>query len=171
MKTFIAGLLFLGFASLCFAQDEESSNISLEGVTLTSANADYIFRMQDPTTPEPVKALEAEAASYDVSSSPVFDELHEAYKVFFKNSQGRIVATFDHDGRILKAFEKFRNLQLPYEVSRSVAETFPGWSIDRDVYLASYFRDKDVEKIYLIEISFGDKKKRIKSDPFGNLLK
>ncbi len=171
MRLAITGLLLLGLASLSYAQEDESSNIELEGVVLTSANADYLFRMQDPNTPDPVKSLEAEAAAYDVSSSPVFDELHEAYKVFFRNSQGRIVATFDHEGRILKAFEKFRNLQLPTEVSEAVATTFPGWRIDHDVYLASYFRDKDVEKIYLLEISLGNQKKRIKSDPLGNLLK
>lgn len=173
-KTFVIWLS-LSLALSVFGQEngeqnEQGNEIALEGVTISSLNADYLNKIQDDDTPDIVKKLEYKAASYDIKTSPVYDGVREAYEVFFKNSRGRIVATYDNDGKILTSFEKFRDLRLPVLVRDMIGEEFPGWKIESDVYLASYYQEKDVKKVYIITMSHGDKIKKIRTDEKGRLL-
>lgn len=175
MKKTILSVFLLSLAITMNGQingetDSESNEIALEGVTMSSKNADYLTRIQDDYTPDVVKKLEYKAASYDIKTSPIFDGAHEAYEVFFKNSRGRIVATYDKEGKILTSFEKFRDLRLPVPVRAMIEKDFPGWRIDSDVYLASYYQEADVKKVFIINISLGDEKKKLRSDMNGNLL-
>ncbi len=174
MKRTLISMLLLGFTLTVFGQEngttENSDEIALEGVTVSSLNADYLTRIQDDNTPDIVKKLEYKAASYDIKSSPIYDGAHEAYEVFFKNSRGRIVATYDSEGKILTSFEKFRNLSLPVPIREMIGRDYPGWKIDSDVYLASYYQEKDVKKIFIVNISLGDQQKKLRSDMNGNLL-
>ena len=102
MKKWMFGLLILGLASLVYSQepDKEVCEVVLEGVTVTSPNFAYLATVQDNRTPATVKGLERKAASFNLKESPIYNKIDKAFEVFFSNSKGRIVATYDEEGNI-----------------------------------------------------------------------
>jgi hypothetical protein len=164
MKKAVIGLLFLGLASLAFSQEPEgkAQEVELEGVTVTSPNFNYLNSVQDKNTPEIVKVLERKAASFDLKESPIYNRIDEAYEVFFSNSKGKIVATYDNDGQILSSFEKFGDVVLPVPVRNTIFADYPDWKVNSNAYAVSYYRHKGVKKTYHFQISKNDKKKNLK---------
>ena len=141
-------MLFLGFASLLYAQETETGEraVELEGVTVTSPNFAYLASVQDKSTPETVKGLERKAASFNLKESPVYNKIDKAYEVFFTNSKGKIVATYDDEGKIISSFEKFTDVMAPTEIRKTVYQAYPDWSMNKNTYLVNYYRDEGVKK-------------------------
>ncbi|MEN8789711.1 MAG: hypothetical protein ABF295_09370 [Flavobacteriaceae bacterium] len=164
MRKWVFGFLFLGLASLLYAQEPraEVSQIVLEGVTVTSPNFDYLAMVQDKNTPETVKGLERKAASFDLIESPVYNKIDKAYEVFFSNSKGRIVATYDDKGKILSSVEKFANVVVPAPIRNTVYHAYPEWTMSENTYMVTYFHNKGVKKTYHFQISKGDETKNLK---------
>ena len=164
MRKWIFGMLFLGFASLFYAQETETGvrAVELEGVTITSPNFAYLASVQDKTTPETVKVLERKAASFNLKESPVYNKIDKAYEVFFSNSKGKIVATYDDEGKILSSFEKFTDVKAPTHIRNTVYGAYPEWKMSKNTYLVSYYKDEGVKKTYHFRISKGEETKNLK---------
>lgn len=170
MKNLIFGLIAVSLASLTYSQDNGVAQVELEEVNVTPLNLTYLNKVQDEDTPLQAKELENFASRYDITSDPIFDKNFEAYEVIFKETNGRIVATYDQDGKILSSLEKFKDVALPPIVRNTVFQNFPGWTIHQDTYLVSYFLDGDVKKIYKIQVRKDGKRKNIKMDHRGRLM-
>ena len=164
MRKWVLGLLFSGLASLVYSQEprKEVNEVVLEGVIVTSPNSDYLAMVQDKNTPETVKRLERKAASFDILESPVYNKIDKAYEVFFSNSKGRIVATYDDEGKILTSVEKFANVVVPGPIRNTVYQTYPDWTMNENTYRVTYFHNKGVKKTYHFQISKGDDTKNLK---------
>ena len=165
MRKAVFGLLFLGLASLAYAQDrpqEDVREVVLEGVTLTSPNYDYLAEVQDPEASQTVKKLERKAANFDIKESPVYNKIDKAYEVFFSNSKGKIVATYDEDGKILSAFEKFGDIIVPESIRNTVVQAYPDWKMNSNKYLVTYYHDKGAKKVYHFQIEKDNMKKNLK---------
>ncbi|NNF19906.1 MAG: hypothetical protein HKN61_09005 [Flavobacteriaceae bacterium] len=178
MKTTVYGLYLLGLTNLMFAQETPSIGaklpigaVELAGVTVKPLNLTYVNAVQDDHTPEQVKALENEAARYNIRESEVFNHDFEAYEVVFEQSNGSIIATYDQKGKIISSLERFKNVALPYHIRNAVYNKYPGWSIARDIYLVTYYVDTPViEKFYRLQLKNGNKKMLIRCDSSGKLL-
>ena len=164
MRKWIFGLLFIGLASLVYAQETETemNEVELEGVTVVSPNASYLAMVQDKGTPETVKRLERKAASFNLKESPVYNKIDKAYEVFFSNSKGRIVATYDDEGKILASVEKFADVVVPGPIRNTVYATYPDWTMHKNTYLVTYFHNKGVKKTYHFQIAKGEETKNLK---------
>ncbi|MGB5691651.1 MAG: hypothetical protein WBM43_03495 [Flavobacteriaceae bacterium] len=164
MRKWVLGLLFLGLASLVYSQQpqREVNEVILEGVTVTSPNFDYLAMVQDRNTPETVKGLERKAASFVLMESPVYNKIDKAYEVFFSNSKGRIVATYDDGGKIISSVEKFANVVVPGPIRNTVYNAYPEWTMSENTYRVTYFHNKGVKKTYHLQISKGDETKNLK---------
>ena len=164
MKKILLGLFILGVVNLVFAQEPEykAQVIELEGVVLKPPNFEYLASVQGKHTPATVKVLERKAAYYDVKESPVYDDSYDAYEVFFSHSDGRVIATYDKDGQIVKSFEKFKDIPVPAPIRNTVYETFPDWTISKHTYVVSYYRNRSIEKTYHFQIRKGKEKKNLK---------
>ncbi len=164
MRKWIFGFLFLGLASLTYSQQPQTevNEVVLEGVTVTSPNLDYLAMVQDKNTPETVKRLERKAASFDLLESPVYNKIDKAYEVFFSNSKGRIVATYDDGGKILSSVEKFANVVVPGPIRNTVYQAYPEWTMSENTYRVTYFQNKGVKKTYHFQITKGDETKNLK---------
>lgn len=174
MKTVIFGLLFLGFASLSFSQsNQEIEEVKLADVVISPLNLSYLNAVHDKNTPESVKYLENKVARFDITESPVFDNQFEAYEVIFKEASskgGKIIATYNSEGKILKSFEKFNDVTLPPSVRNAVYKEYPGWTIHSDTYLVSYYMNSNIKKVYKLKIKKNDEKKTLKIDVDGRLI-
>ena len=164
MRKVLFGFVFLGLASLAFAQEPETEvrRVELEGVIVTSPNFAYLSDVQDETTPETVKRLERKAASYDIKKSPIYNKIDKAYEVFFSNSKGKIVATYDDEGKILTSFEKFKDVVVPVSIRNTVYEAYPDWKMNKNTYLVTYYHNSSVKKTYHFQIENGSEKKNLK---------
>ena len=164
MRKVLFGFVFLGLASLVFAQEPETEvrRVELEGVIVTSPNFAYLADVQDETTPETVKRLERKAASYDIKKSPIYNKIDKAYEVFFSNSKGKIVATYDDEGKILTSFEKFSDIVVPVSIRNTVYEAYPDWKMNKNTYLVTYYHNASVKKTYHFQIENRSEKKNLK---------
>ena len=105
----------------------------------------------------------------------VFNNDFDTYQVIFKNIEGQIVATYDANGKLIHAFEKFKITQLPESVSNVIKTEYPGLTIQSTVYRVNYYNrakksNPVFKKVYNIQIVNENKKLNIKVSPQGKIL-
>jgi hypothetical protein len=161
----IACIAFVGLSSNIYAQE------TLPPVTVTSLNYKYLKSVADPNAAQKVNLLERKAATYNVKESEFYDDEFEQYYVSFYLPKGQVLATYDKEGKILRTAERFSNVVLPTSVRTSVMDTYPDWTIAKDVYLVNYHAGSNhINKVYKLVLENGDKRKRVKTDEKGNFI-
>jgi len=165
MKKIIFSFLALTMVSFGFAQVEgEEGTVELEGVTVSPVNLAYQYAVIDPEMPPSVQNLQKEVARYDVTEMPTYNGRFEAYEVIFEQFNGSIIATYDGDGKIMNSFERFKDITLPLKVRQHIAKENPGWLIHKDVYMVSYYDDKELKKICKVKLLKDGQKRSLKFD-------
>ncbi|GGW29722.1 hypothetical protein [Arenibacter certesii] len=165
MKKLIVGIMFLGLASLGFSQEigEEVKEVELTGVTVSPIiNSVYLDEVRDEFTPVRIQVLEEEVARYDVRKSDFYDGGLHSYVVRFIDKKGRIVATFDHEGNILYAFEFYKNVRMPSKMMSEIYRNHSGWVPYETKYIVNYAKRKGVKKFYKVSLAKNDIRKKLK---------
>lgn len=163
MKKTVINLVLLSVVSFGFAQ-EDSKAIELEGVTVRPINLDYVYTVVDKQMPPSVQNLEKKAAQFDVTELDIYNGQFEAYEVLFEQQNGTIIATYDGNGKIMETNERFKNITLPKPIRDHIYQQNPGWMIYKDIYLVSYYDDRDVSKVAKIQLVKDGKKRNLKID-------
>lgn len=158
------GGFVLGLTIQSFAQ------IELPEVKVVAVNYRYLNSVDDKESAMPVKRLEREAAAFDVKNSEFYEDDYDTYFVSFYIPEGKILAAYDKDGKLLRTAEKFNNIKIPNAVSQSVTKKFPGWQIAKDVYLVSYYDPDGVDKKYKLLLEKGTKRMKVKTNEKGEIL-
>lgn len=169
MKKIILGLYVIGSIGTCFSQINKTEELS--EVVVTAVNYKYLNTADSKDAAIPVKLLQRKAASFNVKESNLYDEVFEKYTVSFFIPEGKIVAVYNQEGKIIRTIEKFVDIKLPEAVGNAVAKKFPAWEVIDDVYLLNYSDIKGANKVYKLKIKKEDKYKRVKLDETGNFLK
>jgi hypothetical protein len=169
MKKFLLGLLCIGLASPVMAQIIQTEELS--EVVVYATNYKYLNSLasEDPAA-IPVQMLERKVAAFNLEESEYYQDDYDYYQINFFIPDGKILAAYDKDGKILRTIEKFKNVKLPESVNNAVVDRFPGWVVSEDYYLVRYHQDKGVTKTYKLTLVNGDKKVRVKLDDKGNFL-
>lgn len=150
---------------------ETNAQETLPPVTVTSLNYKYLKSVADPNAAQKVNLLERKAATYNVKESDYYEDEFEQYYVSFYLPKGQVLATYDKNGKVLRTAERFSNVVLPTMVRTAVTETYPEWTIAKDVYLVNYHAESNhLSKVYKMVLENGDKRKRVKTDEKGNFL-
>jgi hypothetical protein len=171
MKNLVIGLLVMGLANLGYSQQNDKvKEVTLETIKVTNINKSYLNKVQDATMSIHVKSLEDEVSRFDIKESPKFDGRSKPFKTIFKSSKGSIVATYDNKGKVLATTEKFKNVKLPDDVRVSVFKDHPNWVLFSDTYSVLYLRNKDLKKVYKVQIRNGNLKKNLKIDFSRNII-
>ena len=166
MKKIILGLFVFGLTIQSFAQIVE-----LPEVEIVAVNYKYLNDVDESDAAQSVKLLQREVASYDLKSSEYYEDQYENYFISFYIPQGKILASYDKDGNILRTVEKYKNIALPTAVAVSVGTKYPGWTISENAYLVNYHDEKGVtKKEYKILLEKDNSRMRIKTDENGNIL-
>lgn len=165
MKKLLMTLFVLGFTFQSFAQITE-----LPEIELVAVNYKYLDAAGDEDAAIPVKQLQQQVAEYDVKKANFYADEYDFYTVNFYIPEGKILASYDRDGNLLRTAEKFKGVALPQAVRDAIGKRFPNWNMTGDVYLVNYHEGKDVKKRYKVLLENGDKRMRIKSDEKGNIL-
>ena len=168
MRKLLIGLLVLGLTTQAFAQITKTEKLS--EVVIVATNYKYLNQVGQDEVAIPVKLLQRKVATYDIKTSDFYDDEYDYYSVSFFIPEGKVLAAYDKDGKIIRTVEKYKDIALPKSVVNSVVTRFPGWTIAKDAYLVNYHNKKGVNKKYKLTLENGDKRLKIKTDAEGNFL-
>ncbi|WP_340202145.1 nicotinate-nucleotide adenylyltransferase [Ascidiimonas sp. W6] len=168
MKKIFLALFVFGFFNFSFSQVIQEEK--LEEVVVTAVNYKYVSSVTSEDIAFPVKLLERKAASWNPKESDLYDDEYDFYTISFFIPEGKIVAAYDKEGKILRTIEKFKNVKLPKVVSNAIVDRFPGWDVIEDVYLVKYNDKKGTSKKYKVRLQNGDQVIKVKMDAEGNFL-
>ena len=169
MKKILFGLLAFGLTTQAFSQIIPT--VELSEVTVYATNYKYL---NDINTGElasiPVKLLQQKVATYDIKSSEFYQDDYDLYNITFFIPEGKILAAYDGEGKLLRTAEKFKDINLPTSVRKSIADRFPEWVVTKDIYLVSFTDAAGAKKTYKVKLENGDKMLRVKLDETGKFL-
>lgn len=157
---FMLGLIFQSFAQIT----------ELPEIKLVAVNYKYLDAAGNEDAALSVQQLQQQVAEYDVKKTDFYTDEYDLYNVNFFIPEGKILASYDKDGNLLRTAEKFKDVALPQAVREAVAGRFPNWIITGDVYLVNYHGPDKVTKLYKILLENGEQRMRIKTDEKGNFL-
>jgi hypothetical protein len=123
---FVATFAFNGFAQKVLPE-----------ITIISSNYKYLNAVSPEDAAQPVDMLEHYAAAYDVKESGLYEEEHESYIVSFYIPEGKILASYDDAGTLVRTAERYKNIALPKQVVQAVGRRFPQWAITKDVFVVN----------------------------------
>jgi len=167
MKKIILGLLFLGLVIPVYAQDIKTEELS--EVTVVATNYKYLNDVNSEEVASiPVQMLERKVAAYDPTSSEYYSDDFEQYYITFFIPEGKVLAAYDSNGKLIRTIERFKDINIPKSVKHAVANRFPGWVISKDIYKVSYNDKTGSNKMYKLTLENGDKTIRVKTDEMGN---
>ncbi len=169
MKKLITGLLIFGLATQ-FMYSQVVKPIELSEVNV-SVNYKYLDAIDNKEVALPVRMLEEKVAFFNLKESDLYSDEYDTYQVSFYIPEGRIVAAYDSDGKILRTIERFKNVKLPKTVSKAITKRFPNWAIVEDAYKVNYYGLSGIaQKQYKVKLKNKDKKMVVKVDEDGEFL-
>ncbi|MEH6536127.1 MAG: nicotinate-nucleotide adenylyltransferase [Psychroserpens sp.] len=164
-KSILIALIFV-LSNQMYAQITE-----LPEVLITAVNYKYLNAVDSAENSLTIQMLEEKVAMFDIKNSEYYNDEYDTYQVSFYIPDGKILAAYDKNGKLIRTIEKFKNVKLPKKVQTAIAKRFPKWSMTSDVYLVSFHKKKDVaKKQYKVRLENGDKKMKVKVDQEGNFL-
>jgi hypothetical protein len=168
MKKFILSLLVIGLASLAYSQDAKLEELS--EVVVEAVNYKYLNLSDNKEAAVPVKMLELKAAAYDVTTKDYYQDNYDYYSVSFMIPEGKLVAVYDPDGKILRTIEKYNDIPLPDAVRKAVQDRYPNWEIVKDTYRIRYEDNRGARKNFKLKLDNGDKTIRVMMSEDGEFL-
>lgn len=165
-KISLAAAIILTASTWTFAQT------ILPEIVVRAANYKYLNAVSPEESPKPVSMLEEYAAAYDVKGAPFYEDEYDNYFVSFFIPEGKILAAYDKDGKLLRTAEKYKGVAVPEAVKQSVEKKYPQWVIAKDIYLVNYYASGGggTKKIYKLILENGDKRMRVKVNDLGEFL-
>ena len=168
MKKLLIGLFAIGLITQTYAQVTEVEKLS--EIVIVATNYKYLNQVDYKKAAVPVELLQRKVATFDLKNADFYQDDYDSYLVSFYIPEGKILAAYDNDGKIIRTIERYKNVTLPMPILKSVTKRFPGWKISKDVYLINYHYKKGVKKKYKLKLENGDKILRVKIDAEGNFM-
>ena len=105
MKKVLFGLFALGLTTQMFAQIIKPEELS--EVIVMAKNYKYLNDVNSQEVVSvPVELLERKVASYNVKDSEFYQDDYGTYNITFYIPQGKILAEYNADGKIIKTVER-----------------------------------------------------------------
>ena len=167
----LSKFLFSLSALACGVAIQGNAQETLPEVTIVATSYKYLNAVGNKDqVAQPVRMLEQKAATYDVKKADFYEDDYDQYFVSFFIPDGKILAAYDRNGKLLRTAEKFKNVNLPDNVRQAVIKRFPNWNITKDAYLVTYYSaDGTANKKYKLLLENGDQRIKVRSDDKGNI--
>lgn len=170
MKTIklICCLFVFSIAFETFAQETPVEKLS--EVVIVATNYKYLNEVDNKESAINVRMLQHKLASFDLKNSDFYDDDYDEYIVSFYIPEGKILAAYDKNGKILRTVERYKNIKTIPTVIKSIAATYPGWTISKNIYKVTYHDDNGSKKMYKFKLEKNGNTIRVKTDEYGNFL-
>ncbi|WP_295711432.1 hypothetical protein [Mucilaginibacter sp.] len=147
------------------------AQIILPEVNIKASIYKYLNATDNKEMAQPVRMLEFKAATYDVKKSEFYNDDYDGYSISFYIPDGKILAAYDKNGKLLRTAEKFKNTKLPAAVRDAVSKRFPNWHISEDIYQVHYYDQKEsADKSFKLLLENGDKRMKVKINEKGEFI-
>ncbi len=163
-------LLFLSLFAAAFVVAQEVQTEELSEVVVMPVNYRYLNQVDHKEAPVPVRLLQQEAADYDIRSEDFYQDDFSHYTVSFYIPDGKLVAVYNQEGEIIRTIEKFKNIDVPRAVVRSIKNHYPDWELISDVYHVKYEEAEEIIKKYKLKLQRGNKVIRVSMNEAGDVL-
>ncbi|MDF0715762.1 nicotinate-nucleotide adenylyltransferase [Muricauda sp. 334s03] len=169
MKKLLLVLFVMGFVVPMQSQVIKTEELS--EVIVYATNYKYLNSIDTQEEASiPVEMLRRKVAAFNVKDSEYYQDDYDVYNINFYIPEGKILAAYDKEGKIIRTAERFKNINLPNTVKTAVLDRFPEWTITKDTYITYYYDKKGVTKKYKLKLENGDKVLRVKVDENGKFL-
>lgn len=168
MKNVILGLIFLGLTTQMYAQ-EPTLTEQLDAVYVVH-NYKYLSSAGSEDVAIPVQNMQFEVSTFNVKNLDIYSDENELYDVYFFIPEGKVLASYDENGVLLRTAERYKDISLPISVSKAISKRFPNWSASKNVYLVNYHESGKTRKLYKIVLEKGKHRIRVKIDDTGHFL-
>lgn len=172
MKRFITLMLIAGWVLNSYSQEV----IELEETTLTfEPTGEIVFEDYENGI---IRVKEKFAAQFQSNAIGFLKENFDINKfreetgyvdgnvlVSVTSSRGQLNATYNDDNEIVRTYQKFKDVALPYDVRNEVYAQFPGWTLAKDRYIAFGNEDRIDEEKYFVYLKRGKDREKIKITP------
>ena len=167
MKRLLLIIIALGIAIPGLTQEVQTEELS--EVVVMPVNYRYLDQVGNKTAAVPVRQIEQTAANYDIRSKDFFEDDYNLYTVSFYIPDGKLVAVYNHEGKIIRTIEKFKNVDMPRAVVRSLKNEYPDWDLVSDVYKVTYNQTDGAVKRYKLKLQKGNKSINVKMCEEGKI--
>ena len=162
MKKPILIILLLALSSQVYSQVTE-----LKEVVITAVNYKYLNSVDSKDSDVSVQLLQEQVAMHNLKDSNLYNDEYDTYYVTFFIPDGKILAAYGKDGKLIRTIEKFKNVKLPIKVRDAIAKRFPNWRMVEDAYRVNYHKGV-AKKQYKVTLKNGDETMKVKLDEKGN---
>jgi hypothetical protein len=164
MKKLILIILVLVLSNQVYSQI-----IELPEVNIIAVNYKYLNAVDSEENSLTVQMLEEKVAMFDLKNSEYYNDEYDTHYISFYIPDGKILAAYNKDGKLIRTIERFKNIKLPEKVQMAIAKRFPNWSMTSDIYKVIFHKDNDdAKKQYKVRLENGDKRMKVKLDEEGN---
>ncbi|MDT0686040.1 hypothetical protein [Autumnicola psychrophila] len=172
MKTLIFSLVLL--MCLVPASSQETVGLSENTVSyapyssnLTNSGDVYSFSINEIYNGEfELNPLTFMKKNFDVNHFilELKDKDLDACQVSFVSRKGMLKVDFDKEGKMVKMYQRFRNIKLPNDLSHEIYRDYKGWNIVKSLHIARG-RDGRIDKeFYRLKLENGNKTKIVRID-------
>ncbi|MCM8570617.1 hypothetical protein NE848_14570 [Gramella jeungdoensis] len=173
MKTLIFSLLLIVATSIGHAQkitelEEAKVGFAPLDVEVTENGDSFTYNVHESYAGQFVKdPIAFMKANFDIQNfiATYGDRNYDSYHLTFKSGQGFLKADFDKNGKIVKTYQKFKDIVLPLDVRRELYMAHKGWTMTENKYIASGRGEMLEKELYKIKIEDGSRSQNIKLDP------
>jgi len=175
MKTLIFYLLLIAVTVVGHAQEQKITQLEEAKVgfapldaKITRIGDSFSYTVEEAYAGEFTKdALGFMKANFDIKNFIAeFDgNEYTSYLVTFKSNKGYLSADFNQDGKLVKTYQKFKDIVLPLDVRRELYMANKGWTMTSNKYIASGRGDLTEKEVYKVKLENGNQKRNIKLDP------
>lgn len=169
MKKFLFTAAFISLiGNLCAQQEITFVSLKKEVTTINSPkkvlkNVLYLEEFKENNYSSQIEDFHTWIANYDISKNEVYSKNEKStYNVVFKDGNNMINATFNNKGVIIKSFERYKDIKLPYKFSSQIMKENPGWSYEDIQCEIQYSQGKPKLISYTVKIKKGTQTKSIK---------
>ncbi|MCX7549580.1 hypothetical protein [Xanthomarina sp. F2636L] len=169
MKTFVFGIIFLGFTNLVTAQQDvvfldinNEMSYSKNNSNNKFINQEYVNHTTDKSISKKILKLQNIIANYNIISAEVYNsKANTTYTVTFTEGDNFLEAIYDENGILLSSHENYQAIKLPYEVSSKLIKDNPGWALKQVYCNIKYTKGVDAQIVYRVVLNNGKKTKKV----------
>lgn len=165
MKKLIFGLFLMGLTTHVYTQDKIKTT-QLPEVYVVH-NYKYLSSIDSEDTAIPVENLQLKASDFNIKDLDVYSDENDLYDVYFIIPEGKILASYNEKGELLRTAERYKDIKLPTPVMEAIDTRFPNWTISKNIYLVNYRESGMAKKRYKVTLENGGKRIKIIVDDKG----
>lgn len=166
MKTIITFVLCLSMFTVAYSQDKKTEAAKIE--ELPTVVISHVKKYIPDNNPDAVvRNTQNEFLLFKVDNEcKNFDQ----YLVTLESRKGALQATFDEKGTLVSVSEKYTNVELPREVSKSVYMSYPLWAITKSKFEYSQQKGEILTKVYHLKLKKDNKTQIISVSSTGEII-